>query len=140
MLVKTFMVLSTLVSPTLRTEFQPLVVLALYQKRLVVSRTHLKKTKYHGVRNTPFVGHRLGKPCKDCVVIRSLTGDPVGNPPSPYGSVGNAVPRYGAQSELNFPAIVVNPHLDSFWAPGWLWLGKNSCLRVTALGHQAFQW
>ena len=38
-------VLSTLVSPTLRTESQPLVVLALYQKRLVVSRTHLKKNE-----------------------------------------------------------------------------------------------
>ena len=38
-------VLSTLVSPTLRTESQP-VVYSFYEKKRVVSRTHLKKTNY----------------------------------------------------------------------------------------------
>ena len=72
---KTSMVLSTLVSPTLRTESQP-VVIAYYQKRQVVSRTHLKKTNYHGVRNTP-LSDKAGLASLEQIgrLIRSLTGD-----------------------------------------------------------------
>ena len=67
-------VLSTLVSPTRRTESNP-VVIAFYEKKQVVSRTHLKKNDYHGVRNTPLSDKlRLGRPWKVCMVNRSLTG------------------------------------------------------------------
>ena len=65
-----FTVLSTLVSPALRTESQP-VVYSFYEKKRVVSRTHLKKTKYHGVRNTP-----LSEKLKAWQALATVHGEP----------------------------------------------------------------
>ena len=50
------------------------------------------------------------------VGIRSRTGEPRGNPPSPYGSVGNAVPRYGAPQRLNSAIVfpTCRTHLSWF--------------------------
>ena len=117
MLLVLVLVLATLVSPNSE-QSSSLAVTAYCEKKHVVSRSTQKKR----FPLPPYRQDKLrqGRPCPDCVVIRSQTGDPTDNPPSPYGSVGNVVPRYGAQFGLNIPAIVVYPHPNSFWAPGQL--------------------
>ena len=63
-------VLSTLVSPTRRTESNP-VVIAFYEKKQVVSSTHLKKNDYYGVRNTP-----LSEKLKAWQALATVHGEP----------------------------------------------------------------